>query len=88
MDLPTPGLAGDQQHRAGHQPAAEHPVELGDAGGDRPGAGELDLGDRPGRGGDRAGATRRAAPAAGAPTSWMLPQAWHSGQRPTHLAEA
>ncbi len=26
--------------------------------------------------------------AAGAPNSWMLPHAWHSGQRPTHLAEA
>jgi hypothetical protein len=25
---------------------------------------------------------------AGTPTSWMLPQDWHSGQRPTHLAEA
>jgi hypothetical protein len=25
---------------------------------------------------------------AGEPNSWMLPQAWHSGQRPTHLAEA
>jgi hypothetical protein len=22
-----------------------------------------------------------------APTSWTLPQAWHSGQRPTHFAE-
>ena len=27
-------------------------------------------------------------PAAGAPTSAMLPHAWHSGQRPTHLADA
>jgi hypothetical protein len=26
--------------------------------------------------------------AAGAPNSWIVPQAWHSGQRPTHLAEA
>src|SRR4051812_33531369 len=31
--------------------------------------------------------TERSA-AAGAPISWMLPHVWHSGQRPTHLAEA
>jgi hypothetical protein len=24
----------------------------------------------------------------GAPTSWTVPHAWHSGQRPTHFAEA
>ena len=33
VDLPTPGLAGEQHHRAGHDAAAEHPVELADPGG-------------------------------------------------------
>src|SRR5690606_40945241 len=30
--LADPRVAADQQHRAGHQPAAGYPVELGDAG--------------------------------------------------------
>ena len=84
--LADAGLAGEQHHRAGHQAAAEHPVELGDAG--RPGPGRLgvDVGDRPGRRGDRPGGTAAvtAQPTGAAPTSPTEPHAWHSGQRPTH----
>ncbi|WP_280352208.1 hypothetical protein, partial [Nocardia abscessus] len=28
---PHPRLAGQQHHRAGHHPAAEHPIQLADA---------------------------------------------------------
>ena len=35
--LADAGLAGEQHHRAGHQAAAEHPVELGHAGRAGPG---------------------------------------------------
>ena len=31
--LPAPGSPPDQHHGAGHQAAAQHPVELGEAGG-------------------------------------------------------
>ena len=41
-------LAGEQHHAAGHEAAAEHPVELADAGGDRAGGLGADRGDRPG----------------------------------------
>ena len=34
VDLPMPGIAADQHHRAFDQAAAEHAVELADAGGD------------------------------------------------------
>ena len=56
--LPDPGLTGDQQHGARDQAAAEDPVELLDPGRHRAGTGELDLGDRPGGGGDRTGGHR------------------------------
>ena len=88
VDLPTPGSPGEQHDRAGDQPAAEHAVQLGDAG--RAGAGgvQLDVGDparRAGRGagGDRA---RRAVATAGRSPPGV-PQAWQDGQRPTHCAD-
>jgi hypothetical protein len=39
--LPAPGLAGEQDHRARHQAAAQDAVELADPG--RAGAGGLDV---------------------------------------------
>ena len=33
VDLPMPGIAADQHRRGRHEPAAQHPVQLGDAGG-------------------------------------------------------
>ena len=48
--LADAGLAGQQHHRAGHQAAAEHPVELVDAGRHGPGRLDVDLADRPGGG--------------------------------------
>ena len=84
--LADPRLTRDQQDRAGDE-AAPGPRRIGDAGrhGLRPG--QLDLRDGSRGSGHRArGDPRREV--AGEPNSWMVPQAWHSGQRPTHLAEA
>ena len=47
--LADAGLAGQQHHRAGHDAAAEHAVELGDAGRFGPGRLDADRRDRPGR---------------------------------------
>ena len=47
--LADAGLAGEQDHRPGHEAAAEHAVELVDAGRDRARGLDVDLGDRPGR---------------------------------------
>ena len=47
--LADAGLAGQQHHGARHQAAAEHPVELVDAGRHGPGGLDVDLADRPGR---------------------------------------
>ena len=44
--LADAGLARHEHDGAGHQPAAEHPVELADAGGARLGAADVDLADR------------------------------------------
>ena len=44
--LAHPRLAADERDRARDEAAAEHPVELGDLGGELRGAGRLDLGDR------------------------------------------
>ena len=74
-------LARQQHDRTRHQPAAEHPVEFGDAGGLGPRPSGSMLADRPGRAADWSGRTDRTA--APAPTSISVPQAWHSGQRPT-----
>ena len=57
--LADPGLAGQQDRRARDQPAAEHPVELGDAAGAERGLLDRDLADRHRRAGDRAGAGAR-----------------------------
>ena len=51
--LADAGLAGEQHDGAGHQPAAEHPVELVDAGGPRRRRLDVDLADRQRGGGDR-----------------------------------
>ena len=81
--LADAGLAGEQDRRARHQAAAEHPVELGHAAGAEGRLLDGHLPDRHGgaghRGGDgAAGRARRA--------SATDPQAWHSPHRPTHLA--
>ena len=84
MLLPTPGSPASRIAAPGHQPAAEHPVELGHAAGARDADSSTDdLADRHRGRGDRAGlrAQRR-----GAAASATEPQAWHSPQRPTHLA--
>jgi len=47
--LPRAWLARDQHDGAGDEPAAEHPVELRDAGGLRTGGLDVDLADRLGR---------------------------------------
>lgn len=82
--LADPRLARQQHDRARHQPAAEHPVQLTDAG--RPGGG-LRLSTWPM--GTAAVETRPAAvvrTAGAPPNSSTVPHAWHSGQRPSHLA--
>ena len=43
--LADPGIAGQQRHRAGDEAAAEHPVELTDAGGEVPGRTGIDRAD-------------------------------------------
>ncbi|CAM5256260.1 hypothetical protein SFUMM280S_05608 [Streptomyces fumanus] len=50
--LADAGLAREQHHRAGHQSAAEHPVQLGHAGGAGGGLSAVDLADGHGGGGD------------------------------------
>ena len=82
--LADAGLAGEQDRRAGHQAAAEHPVELGHAAGAEGRVLDRDLADRDRGPGDRARPRRRLVGAAAA--SATEPQAWHSPQRPTHLA--
>ena len=80
--LADPGLAGEQDHRAGHEAAAEHPVEFGRrrSGRARASSGESSPMGRAERvTGPGATADARGA----APTSMTVPQAWHSGQRPT-----
>ena len=89
--LADAGLAGQQHDRAGHQAAAEHPVELGDAG--RPGGGRrrVDLGDRrrAGRAADRRRRDAlRPSPRRGARrTPRPCPRPGTPAQRPTHLAD-
>ena len=58
--LADAGLAGEQDRRAGHQAAAEHPVELGHAAGAERGLLDRHLADRDRRRGDRAGLRRAA----------------------------
>ena len=82
--LADAGLAGEQDRRAGHQAAAEHPVELGHAAGAERGLLDRHLADRHRRRRHRAG--RRTPGAARAAASATEPQAWHSPHRPTHLA--
>ena len=53
--LADAGLAAEQRDRAGHEAAAEHAVELGDAGGDRVPLVEVDVGDADRHAGRRAG---------------------------------
>ena len=82
MDLPTPGSPASSTAAPGTMPAAEHPVELGDAAG--AGRGSPPPSTSPiGTAGVLTGpaAVRPWAAAASA----TLPQAWHSPQRPTHL---
>ncbi len=79
-------LAGQQHDGAGHDAAAEHPVQFTDTGGLRAGRPRC----RPGRSAGPACAAAPAAPtlaSAGraAAISSTVPHAWHSGQRPTHL---
>ena len=80
-------IAGEQRDRTGHHAAAEHPVELIDAGRAVAGAVGLDGTDR--NGGATPGCTERAAlrrTALSTATSSTVPQVPHSRQRPTHLA--
>ena len=86
VDLPTPGFAGEQDDRPGHDAPAEDPVEFADAGGQVAGVIRVD-------GADRHRGRRRRNRAAGVPSSEVstaasstVPQVPHSGQRPTHLA--
>ena len=81
--LADAGLAGEQDRGAGDQPAAEHPVELGDAAR----RGTSTPRPRPGRSGRPAVVTGPACARTlvTTPTSATEPQAWHSPQRPTHL---
>ena len=82
--LADAGLAGEQDRRAGHQPAAEHPVELGHAAGAERATSSTEtwpIGTA-GRGHRRRGRAHGRGGAASA----TEPQAWHSPQRPTHLA--
>lgn len=77
-------FAGQQGDGAGDESAAEDAVELGHAGGAGGGLRAVDLADGHGGGGDPAGGggAHRGAP----PNSSTVPHAWHSGQRPSHLA--
>ena len=84
--LPMPGLAAEQRDRAGDEPAAEHPVELGDARG-AGGARRRDRPRRAGRGGaarHRRGRRRRGATGA----SPRLPHSPHSVHRPSHFGDS
>ena len=88
-------LAGQQDHRAGDQPAAEHPVELAEPG--RPGArppwrrpprsasrrGRAGPAGPAGRGPLLAGPSRRSR--AGTLASTTVPHCWHSPHRPAHF---
>ena len=80
--LPTPGSPASRIAAPGHQPAAEHPVELGHAAGAELRLLDRHLADRHGRGRHRATRSRAWSGAAASATE---PQAWHSPQRPTHL---
>ena len=82
--LADAGLAGEQDRRARHQAAAEHPVELG-----HPAGAERRLLDRHLADRDRRAwspGLRGRAPGRHAAASATEPQAWHSPHRPTHFA--
>ena len=76
-------LAGEQHDGARHQAAAEHPVELVDAG--RDGAGPPRRRPRRSAGPARTPARPSVVRTVGAETSSTVPHAWHSPHRPTHL---
>ena len=83
MLLPMPGLAADERHRARDEPAAEHPVELGDPGGPARCAARVDLGER-----HRGGRARVGCRAGGAGAASEHPHSPHSGQRPSHFGDS
>ena len=78
--LADPRLAPDHGDRARDQAAAEHAIQLGQAGADRPGVGGHDLRDGAG-GGRRPGASDRPS-AASSTRVFHAPQ---DGQRPAHF---
>ena len=87
--LADPGLAADQHHRAGHDPAAQHAVELADAGGNarRLRAVDLVVG-RAGWRSRRDSWSGRPLPPAGAGCCRSSAKLFHSpqsGQRPSHF---
>ena len=80
--LADAGLAGEQDGRAGHQPAAEHAVELGHPAAARertPRTETWPIGTA------RVVTGAAAVRSAGAEASATEPHAWHSPHRPTHL---
>ena len=83
--------AAEQDERAGHEAAAEHAVELADAGAQARDARRLDLGQPDGR--QRlagAGAAAAAAPPASRAraSSTSVPHSSQPGQRPCHLTDS
>ena len=84
VDLPTPGLAADEDERRGHEPAAEHAVELRDAGGDPLRTSSASTSTS--RSGVRA-ASRFGPPGRGA-SATSVPNSPQPGQRPSHRPDA
>ena len=92
VDLPMPGRAAEQHERAGHEPAAEHAVELADAGVQPGDLDRLDVGEADGAGGGapapraaRRRARRRGRARCSSASVFHSPQ---PGQRPCHLGSS
>ena len=82
-----PGSPPSSVTEPAHEPAAEHPVELGDPGGHGRRDAGVDVADRHRTvGRDPGGATATAHDAARASTS--VPHASHAGQRPSHRGDS
>ena len=83
--LADPGVAGDEHEARRDEAAAEHAVELGDAGRDPLGVGGLDLDEAEQAAGPAAGAPRTPGAGASARSSTSVPHSPHDGQRPSHF---
>ena len=89
--LADAGLAAEQGDRAGHQATAQHPVELGDAGGGTAAtrrASTSAIGHRPSTAGRSSAADDPATRRLASSSSTRVFHSSHAGQRPTHFGAA